>query len=118
MLELRGGSGGISQLAFSRGLSGGNLDKGVCFVSVAALQPKSKTTGLPSYFNSQDNYDTWHETPRGIPSTSQVLRDGCHASKRPSTVLSTRTTGGNLGGPNTAMDNIGHMQGHLQCKYG
>eukprot|EP00959_Pyramimonas_sp_CCMP1952_P133752 2797046-Pyramimonas_sp.AAC.1 len=66
-------------LAFSRGLSsGGNLDKrafvdlgnrevqdavvhylDVCFVKVVILQPDSRTTGLPSYFNAKVNYDTW-----------------------------------------------------------
>eukprot|EP00959_Pyramimonas_sp_CCMP1952_P300924 6295716-Pyramimonas_sp.AAC.1 len=66
--ELCGGSGGISQLAFSRALSpGGNLDKrlyvdlgnkdvqdavmhcwGVCIVNVGILQPICRTTGLPS----------------------------------------------------------------------
>eukprot|EP00959_Pyramimonas_sp_CCMP1952_P248598 5196359-Pyramimonas_sp.AAC.1 len=81
MLELRGGSGGISQLAFSRGLSsGGNLDKRslvdfgnkdvqdavmhylvACFVKVVILQPNCRTTGLPSNFNFQVNYDNWHE---------------------------------------------------------
>eukprot|EP00959_Pyramimonas_sp_CCMP1952_P300235 6280144-Pyramimonas_sp.AAC.1 len=60
MLKLRGGSGGISQLAFSRGLSsGGHLNKrsyvdlgnkdvqtavmhylDACFVNVVILQPK------------------------------------------------------------------------------
>eukprot|EP00959_Pyramimonas_sp_CCMP1952_P109761 2296003-Pyramimonas_sp.AAC.1 len=81
MLELRGGSGGILQLAFSRGLSsGGNLDlcsfvdfgnKDVqdaamhyldgCVVNVVMLQPNCRTTGLLSDFNAQVNYDTWHE---------------------------------------------------------
>eukprot|EP00959_Pyramimonas_sp_CCMP1952_P004420 92576-Pyramimonas_sp.AAC.1 len=69
MLELRGGIGGISQFAFSRGLSsGGNLDKStcvdlgnrdvqdavmhyldVCFVKVVILQPRCRTTGAPFY---------------------------------------------------------------------
>ena len=81
MLELCGGLGGISELAFKRGLSsGGNLDKrsyvdlgdrrvqdavmhfiDTCFVNVVILQPNCRTTGLPSYFNSQVNYDTWYE---------------------------------------------------------
>eukprot|EP00959_Pyramimonas_sp_CCMP1952_P180665 3777498-Pyramimonas_sp.AAC.1 len=75
------GVGGISQLAFSRGLpSGGNLDKrpfvdlgnkdvqdavmhelGVCFVKVVMLHPYRRTTGLPSYFNAKVNYNTWHD---------------------------------------------------------
>eukprot|EP00959_Pyramimonas_sp_CCMP1952_P201877 4221144-Pyramimonas_sp.AAC.1 len=66
-------SGGMSQLAFSRGLSsGGNLDKrsyadfgkrevqdavlhalDVCSFGVVILQPNCRTTGLPSYFNSE-----------------------------------------------------------------
>eukprot|EP00959_Pyramimonas_sp_CCMP1952_P388589 8142425-Pyramimonas_sp.AAC.1 len=80
MLELCGGSGGISQLAFSRGLSsGGNLDKrsfvklgnkdvqgsvmhylGVCFVNIVTPQTSRRTTGLPSYFKSHVNYGTCH----------------------------------------------------------
>eukprot|EP00959_Pyramimonas_sp_CCMP1952_P224601 4696402-Pyramimonas_sp.AAC.1 len=76
-----GGSGGISQLAFSRGLSpGGNLDErsyvdlgnkdvqdavmhylDVCFVNLVILQLSCRTTGLASYCNSQVNHDTWHE---------------------------------------------------------
>ena len=80
MLELCGGAGGISQLAFKRKLSsGGNLDKRAnvdlddpkvqeavvhdlhtCFVNVVILQPNCRTTGPPSYFSSQVNYDTWH----------------------------------------------------------
>ena len=79
MIELCGGMGGISQLAFSRGLSsGGNLDKttnvdlgdptiqravdhylDTCYVRVAILQPSCRTTGPPSYFNAQANYNTW-----------------------------------------------------------
>eukprot|EP00959_Pyramimonas_sp_CCMP1952_P331209 6935807-Pyramimonas_sp.AAC.1 len=42
MLELCGGIGGISQLAFSR-------------------EPICRTIGLPSHFNAKVNYDTWHE---------------------------------------------------------
>ena len=81
LLELCGGLGGISELAFKRGLSsGGNLGKrsyvdlgdrrvqdavmhfiDVCFVKVVILQPNCRTTGLPSYFNAQVNYDTWYE---------------------------------------------------------
>eukprot|EP00959_Pyramimonas_sp_CCMP1952_P396458 8306451-Pyramimonas_sp.AAC.1 len=81
MLELREGSGGISQLACSRGLSSmGNFDKrsyvdfankdvqdavmhylDVCFVNVVILQPNCRTTGLPSYFKLHINFDTWHE---------------------------------------------------------
>eukprot|EP00959_Pyramimonas_sp_CCMP1952_P205696 4301586-Pyramimonas_sp.AAC.1 len=81
MLELCGGSGGISQLAFSRGLSSrGTLDKrsdvdpgnkdvqdavmhyrDVCFVNVVMQQPNCRTTGLPSYSNSQANFDALHE---------------------------------------------------------
>eukprot|EP00959_Pyramimonas_sp_CCMP1952_P409897 8590554-Pyramimonas_sp.AAC.1 len=77
-MELCGGGGGISQLAFSRGVSpGGNLDKrsfvdlgnkgvqdaamhylGVCFVNIVRLQPNCRTTGLPSKCNSQVDYDT------------------------------------------------------------
>eukprot|EP00959_Pyramimonas_sp_CCMP1952_P335331 7021499-Pyramimonas_sp.AAC.1 len=33
----------------------------VCFVNVVMLQPNCRTTGLPSYFNSQVNYDSWYE---------------------------------------------------------
>eukprot|EP00959_Pyramimonas_sp_CCMP1952_P113940 2382596-Pyramimonas_sp.AAC.1 len=77
MLELRGGSGGISQLAFSRGLSsGGNLDKrafvdlgnkdvqdavmhylDACCVRAVILHPNCRTNGAPSYFNAKVNYD-------------------------------------------------------------
>eukprot|EP00959_Pyramimonas_sp_CCMP1952_P424086 8883038-Pyramimonas_sp.AAC.1 len=73
MLELCGGIGGVSQLAFSRGLSsGGNLDKralvdpgnkevqdavmhylDVCFVMVVILRPSCRATGLPSYFHAK-----------------------------------------------------------------
>eukprot|EP00959_Pyramimonas_sp_CCMP1952_P312896 6549454-Pyramimonas_sp.AAC.1 len=66
MLEPCGGVGGISRLAFSRGLSsGGNLDNRA-FVDlgnreVDVLQPNCRTSGLPSYFNAKVNYDTWHE---------------------------------------------------------
>eukprot|EP00959_Pyramimonas_sp_CCMP1952_P197361 4127322-Pyramimonas_sp.AAC.1 len=49
VLELCGGSGGISQLAFSR---------------IAILQPNCRTTGFPSYFNAQVSYDTWREYHR------------------------------------------------------
>eukprot|EP00959_Pyramimonas_sp_CCMP1952_P300546 6286114-Pyramimonas_sp.AAC.1 len=34
---------------------------GVCFVRAVILQPGCRTTGVPSYLNSQVNYDTWHE---------------------------------------------------------
>eukprot|EP00959_Pyramimonas_sp_CCMP1952_P195377 4085609-Pyramimonas_sp.AAC.1 len=81
MLELRGESGGIPQLVFSRGLSSaGNLDTrsyvdlgskdvqdaavhylDVCFVNIVTVQPNCRTTGLPSYFNSQVNHEIWHE---------------------------------------------------------
>eukprot|EP00959_Pyramimonas_sp_CCMP1952_P381351 7990798-Pyramimonas_sp.AAC.1 len=84
MLELCGGIGGISQLAFSRGVSsGGDLDTrafvdlgekeaqdagmhslDACFVKVVILQTSCRTTGLPSYFNAKVNYDTWHEHPK------------------------------------------------------
>eukprot|EP00959_Pyramimonas_sp_CCMP1952_P159444 3334888-Pyramimonas_sp.AAC.1 len=70
MLELCGGNGSISQLAFSRGLSsGGNFDKlsyvdlgnkdvpdavmhylDVCVVNAVILQPNCITTGPPSFF--------------------------------------------------------------------
>eukprot|EP00959_Pyramimonas_sp_CCMP1952_P051661 1079668-Pyramimonas_sp.AAC.1 len=86
MLELRGGSAGTSQLAFSRGLSSGaNSDKrsyvdlgnkdvqeaavhylDACFVNAVMLQPNCRTTGLPSYFNSQVNHDTWHENHKKV----------------------------------------------------
>eukprot|EP00959_Pyramimonas_sp_CCMP1952_P298665 6247017-Pyramimonas_sp.AAC.1 len=46
MLDLRGGSGGISPLALSRAV---------------VPQPSCRTTGLPSYFNAQVKYETWHE---------------------------------------------------------
>ena len=79
MLELCGGEGGITKLAFRRGLtSGGNLDKKTnvdlgkptiqriiihylhnCHVETVILQPNCRTTGLPSYFNAQVNYETW-----------------------------------------------------------
>eukprot|EP00959_Pyramimonas_sp_CCMP1952_P030088 630830-Pyramimonas_sp.AAC.1 len=85
VLELGGGIGGISQLAFSRGLSsGGNLYKrtfvdfrnkevpdavmhylDVCFVKVVMLQPSCRKTGLPSYFNAKVNCDTWHAHHKG-----------------------------------------------------
>ena len=75
MLELCGGLGGLSELAFKRGLSsGGNLGKrsyvdlgnkqvqdavmhfiDVCFVKIVILQSNCRTTGLPSYVNSQVN---------------------------------------------------------------
>eukprot|EP00959_Pyramimonas_sp_CCMP1952_P025372 532345-Pyramimonas_sp.AAC.1 len=77
MVELCGGDGGISELAFSWGLSGGNLDKttcvdlgdpsvqravdhyfAVCHVRVAILQPNCLTTGPPSYYNYTANYNT------------------------------------------------------------
>ena len=80
MLELCGGTGGISQLAFKRKLpSGGNLDKRThvnlddpkvqeavihylhtCFVGVVILQPNCRTTGPLSHFNAQVNYETWN----------------------------------------------------------
>eukprot|EP00959_Pyramimonas_sp_CCMP1952_P194832 4074233-Pyramimonas_sp.AAC.1 len=81
MLELCGGEGGISELAFPRGLSsGGNLDKttcvdlrdpsaqraidhyfAACHVRVAMLQPSCRTIGPPSYYNYQANYNTWEQ---------------------------------------------------------
>eukprot|EP00959_Pyramimonas_sp_CCMP1952_P415355 8703075-Pyramimonas_sp.AAC.1 len=81
MLELCGGSGGISQVAFSRGLSpGGNFDKRsdvdygnkdvqdavmlylfVCFVNVVILQRNCRSTGLPAYVKSQVNFGALHE---------------------------------------------------------
>eukprot|EP00959_Pyramimonas_sp_CCMP1952_P048698 1017136-Pyramimonas_sp.AAC.2 len=33
----------------------------VRFVNIVILQHNCRTTGLPSYFNSQVKYDTWHE---------------------------------------------------------
>eukprot|EP00959_Pyramimonas_sp_CCMP1952_P099702 2084717-Pyramimonas_sp.AAC.1 len=32
----------------------------VCFVNVVLLKPNGRTIGMPSYFNSKVNYDTWH----------------------------------------------------------
>eukprot|EP00959_Pyramimonas_sp_CCMP1952_P463471 9484981-Pyramimonas_sp.AAC.1 len=72
MLDLRGGSGGISQLAYSRGLSsGGNLDKralvdignkdvqdaamhylDACVVKVVIRKPNCRTTGFISRLNA------------------------------------------------------------------
>eukprot|EP00959_Pyramimonas_sp_CCMP1952_P072370 1511591-Pyramimonas_sp.AAC.1 len=34
---------------------------GVFFVNVVMLQPNGRTTGLPSYFNPQVNFDSLHE---------------------------------------------------------
>eukprot|EP00959_Pyramimonas_sp_CCMP1952_P008357 174753-Pyramimonas_sp.AAC.1 len=88
MLELCGGEDGISELAFSRGLSsGGNLDKttcadlgdpsvqravdhyfAVCRVRVAVLQPSCRTTGPPSYYNYKANHSTWEQHHKeGLP---------------------------------------------------
>eukprot|EP00959_Pyramimonas_sp_CCMP1952_P322385 6746206-Pyramimonas_sp.AAC.1 len=56
MLELCGGSGGISQLAFSRGLSsGGNLDTR----SLVALGSKDVQDAVMHYLDV--NCDTPHE---------------------------------------------------------
>eukprot|EP00959_Pyramimonas_sp_CCMP1952_P247574 5175605-Pyramimonas_sp.AAC.1 len=85
MLELCGGSGGISELAPSRGMSPrGNLDErscvdfgnvdvqdavmryqDMCFVKVVILQPNCRTTGPPSYLDSQVNFGTRHEHRKG-----------------------------------------------------
>ena len=78
LLELCGGEGRISQVAFRRGLEpGGNLDLvtgchlgdpatqrainhylDVCDVLVTILQPNCRSTGRNSYFNSMMHYDT------------------------------------------------------------
>ena len=83
ILELCGGTGGITHAAFRRGMSsGGNLDlttqvdlgnpttqKAVlhylntCNVLVTILQPMCRTTGPTSYFNYYKYYDTWVQTP-------------------------------------------------------
>eukprot|EP00959_Pyramimonas_sp_CCMP1952_P307695 6440178-Pyramimonas_sp.AAC.1 len=112
MLELCGGNGGRSQLAFSRGLSsGGNLDKrsfvnlgnrdvqdtamhylDVCFVNVVRRQPNCRTIGLPSYFNARVNYDTWYEHHKeDLPHIKFGGKD-CYAPDRSSMILFTRTT--------------------------
>eukprot|EP00959_Pyramimonas_sp_CCMP1952_P139528 2919857-Pyramimonas_sp.AAC.1 len=128
---------GTSQLAFSRGLSsGGNFDKrsyidcgnkdvqdaamhyfDVCFVNVVMLQPNCRTTGLPSYFIPASNMTLGMNAIKKTLYISNVV-ESCLASKRPSTVLLTRTTSGYLGGPDPAMDYIGQTQGHLQCEPG
>eukprot|EP00959_Pyramimonas_sp_CCMP1952_P205836 4304558-Pyramimonas_sp.AAC.1 len=79
MVELCGGECGISELAFSGGLSSGsNLDKttcvdlgdpsvqraedhyyAACYVRVAIPQPNCCTTGPPSDYNYKANYNTW-----------------------------------------------------------
>ncbi len=79
MLELCGGSSGISHAAFKRGLtSGGNLDlvtgcdlgdpqvqKAIrhyldtCDVLVTVLQPNCRSTGPNSWYNSKMHYTTW-----------------------------------------------------------
>ncbi len=79
LLELCGGEGRISQVAFKRGLeSGGNLDlvtncdlgdpatqKAInhyldtCDVLVTVLQPNCRTVGRLSYYNSKMYTDTW-----------------------------------------------------------
>ena len=81
LLELCGGDGRISQIAFRRGLtSGGNLDLttgcdlgnpatqralnhylDTCYVLVAILQPNCRSVGKLAYFNAKVNYDTWHK---------------------------------------------------------
>ena len=80
LLELCGGAGRISQVAFTRGLeSGGNLDitTGVdlgnpmaqkailhyldtCNVMVTVLQPNCRSTGPNSHYNSVMHYETWN----------------------------------------------------------
>ncbi len=79
LVELCGGAGRISTVAFRRGLiSGGNLDLvtgcdlgdpatqkainhyfNVCHVLVAVLQPNCRTTGRNSYYNWYANHGTW-----------------------------------------------------------
>ena len=81
VLELCGGSGGISKAAFKRGLvSGGNLDLTTqvnlddkdeqfainhylqtCYVLCVILQPNCRSTGPNSYFKLKANYDTWNK---------------------------------------------------------
>ena len=81
LLELCGGAGRISQVAFRRGLtSGGNLDLvtgcdlgdpavqkainhylDVCYVMVTVLQPNCRTVGRNSYYNSVMYHDTWKQ---------------------------------------------------------
>eukprot|EP00959_Pyramimonas_sp_CCMP1952_P106104 2218532-Pyramimonas_sp.AAC.1 len=53
-----------------------------------------------------------------IPSTYRVLWEGCHASKRPSTVLSKRATGGYLGGQYHHRQHCPHARALVQRKYG
>ena len=79
LIELCGGQGRISTVAFRRGLeSGENLDLvtgcdlgepatqrainhylDTCDVLVEVLQPNCRTTGRNSYYNSIMHYDTW-----------------------------------------------------------
>ena len=81
ILELCGGKGKISNVAFRRGLSsGGNLDlvtgcdlglpevqKAVkhyvmtCYVLVVVLQPSCRSVGAFSSYNAVHHYDTWHQ---------------------------------------------------------
>ena len=81
IIELCGGTGRVSQVAFKRGLiSGGNLDLttdcdlgdpkvqqaidhylDTCDVLVAIIQPNCRTTGPPSYVNHEHNHDTWQK---------------------------------------------------------
>ena len=81
LVELCGGAGRISQVAFRRGLvSGGNLDlvTGVdlgdpqvqkafthyletCYVLVVVLQPHCRSVGSFSSYNYQMNYYTWKQ---------------------------------------------------------
>ena len=82
LIEFCGGEGGISELAFTRGLSSaGNLDKvktkvdlgcpkvqrviehfmETCYVLVAVLEMNCRSTGPRSYMNAQLNPDTWYD---------------------------------------------------------
>eukprot|EP00959_Pyramimonas_sp_CCMP1952_P027650 580572-Pyramimonas_sp.AAC.1 len=76
----------------------------VCFANVVILPPNCRTTGLPSYFNSAVNNDTWYEHHKeDLP---HIKFSGKVAVRQNDIrwFLFTRTTGGYLGGRNTAMD--------------
>ena len=81
LIELCGGQGRISTVAFRRGLaSGGNLDLvtgcdlgdpkvqeavnhylDTCYVLCAVLQPNCRSTGSFSHYNRVHNYNAWHK---------------------------------------------------------
>ena len=137
MLELLGGEGGTSELAFRRGLSsGGSLDKktnanlddphtqrvllhylAARYACAVIIQPYCRSTGPRSHMNAAIKYTTWKQhreeelpriTFRGVVATVQDDRE----------ILPTRAARTDLDSSDTTMGRADTEAPHLHCYHG